>query len=89
MKSGDIVKIFAPIAGYDKYHFCVAIPENGNAGSFLFLNSDPNFKDCLSVDCAKIPFLPVSETGKTAISFSIMMRYNDDKLRIYKSLTQN
>ena len=85
MKIGDIVKIFAPVAGYEKYHFCVCIPENGNAGCFLFLNSDPTYKDCLAVDCNRIPCLPVSKTGKTAISFSLLMRYNEEKLRLYSA----
>ena len=83
MKVGDIVRIFAPTAGKKKYHFCVCIPENEIAGCFLFLNSDPNFRDCLSFDCERIPFLPVSQTGKTAISFSIMLRHSDEKLKLF------
>lgn len=85
MKIGDVVKIFAPTTGYNKYHFCVCVPEDGDAGCFLFLNSNPNFRDCLAVDCARIAFLPASQTGVTAISFSIMMRYNKEKLQLFKA----
>ncbi len=85
MKAGDIVRILAPIAGYKKYHFCICLPQNGISGKFLFLNSDPSYKDCLNIDCSKISFLPPSETGFTSISFSIFARYTDEKLNLYEA----
>jgi hypothetical protein len=83
MKPGDVVRIYAPVAGYKKFHFCVCLPTDGAAGKFLYLNSDPEYKDCLVIDCKRIPFLPQSETGVTAISFSVFARYTDEKLQIY------
>lgn len=85
MKAGDVVSIFAPIAGYKKYHFCVCIPDAGSAGRFLYLNSDPSHKDCLNIDCSRIAFLPPSETGQTSISFSLLARYTAEKLELYEA----
>ncbi|WP_298822835.1 hypothetical protein [uncultured Roseibium sp.] len=85
MKVGDIVKMYAPVAGYKKYHFCVCLPEDEVAGRFLFLNSDPSYRDCLSIDCARIPDIPASDTGVTAISFSLLPRYNQAKLNVYQA----
>lgn len=85
MNPGDVVRIYAPVAGYKKFHFCVCIPGDGAAGRFLYLNSDPNNKDCLVIDCNRIPFLPASETGVTAISFSIAARYTAEKLDLYEA----
>lgn len=79
MKTGDIVMIYAPVAGKPKYHVCVLIPEGERAGRFLFLNSDPAYRDCLEINCARIPFLPPSRTGKTAISFSLLVRLHAGK----------
>ncbi|TAX95686.1 hypothetical protein [Rhizobium leguminosarum] len=83
MKPGDVVRIYAPVAGYKKYHFCICLPGDNAAGRFLYLNSDPNHKDCLNIECKRIPFLPASETGYTAISFSIAARYTAEKLELY------
>jgi hypothetical protein len=85
MNPGDVVRIYAPVAGYKKYHFCVCLPADGAAGRFLYLNSDPNNKDCLIIDCPRIPFLPESETGVTAISFSMAARYTAEKLDLYEA----
>lgn len=83
MKVGDIVKIFAPVAGYKKYHFCICLPSDAHSSRFLYLNSDPSFKDCLSISCDRIPMIPASETGVTAISFSVLARYSAAKLELY------
>ncbi|NEI75524.1 hypothetical protein [Rhizobium ruizarguesonis] len=85
MNPGDVVRIFAPVAGKKKYHFCICLPAEGVAGKFLYLNSDPNHKDCLSIDCRRIPFIPESETGFTAISFSLTPRYTAEKLELYEA----
>lgn len=85
MNPGDVVRVYAPVAGYKKFHFCVCIPADGAAGRFLYLNSDPNNKDCLVIDCNRIPFLPASDTGVTAISFSIAARYTAEKLDLYEA----
>ena len=82
---GDILSIFCPIAGYDKYHVCVYVGLDGDAHKFLFLNSDPNFSDTLAVPCAEIPCLPESDTGYSVFSFSILPRYNDRQLLLYKA----
>jgi hypothetical protein len=82
---GDIVQIFAPQAGRDKYHLCVSVGKDGAAHQFLYLNSDPTFEQTFVCDCAKIPCLPESKTGKTAISFAMLPRYNDNQLKLFKA----
>lgn len=85
MKPGDIVEIFAPIAGYRKYHLCLILKTDGSAHEFLFLNSDPNYKDCCVVDHRDVPCLPASPTGKTAFSFSMVPRYTTAQLKRYRA----
>lgn len=80
---GEIVEIFAPTVGYVKYHLCIAAGEGG-AHQFLFLNSDPGFDGTYVVDCARVPCLPASPTGKTAFSLNMVPRYNDKQLQLYK-----
>lgn len=85
MNVGDIVRIYSPVAGYDKYHLCIEVGASGAASVFLFLNSDGYFADCYCVPCAALPFLPPSKTGQTAFSFANLPRYNDNQLRIYSA----
>jgi hypothetical protein len=85
MKPGDIVEIFAPIAGYRKYHLCLILNTSGTAHEFLFLNSDPGFRDCFVVDDREVPCLPPSPTGKTAFSFSMVPRYTAAQLSRYRA----
>ena len=82
---GDIVKVFAPQAGHEKYHICIVIGVDGGAFQFLYLNSDPTFEDTFVCDCTKIPCLPVSKSGKTAVSFALLPRYNERQLRLFKA----
>jgi hypothetical protein len=84
---GDILSIFCPMTGYDKYHVCVYVGMDGDAHKFLFLNSDPNYSDTLAVPCEEIPCLPVSETGVSVFSFSMLPRYTDHQLVLYKAKT--
>ncbi len=71
---GDIVAIYAPIAGYIKYHLCIGSRE-GAAMQLLFLNSNPDHMGNYVVPCERVPRLEPSETGKTAFSFTTIPRY--------------
>ncbi len=83
---GDIVKIFAPVAGHDKYHLCVLVGIDGAAHQFLFLNSEAaGFAGCYEVSCARVPCLPPSDTGKTVFSFTMVPRYTDAQLKLHKA----
>src|SRR5689334_22931410 len=82
---GDIVEIFSPMSGYKKYHLCIADGSDGSAAQFLFLNSDPRFAGTYVVDCARVPCLPPSQSGKTAFSFNIVPRYSARQLALYKA----
>ncbi|WP_419900252.1 hypothetical protein [Roseomonas sp. USHLN139] len=82
---GDIVRIFAPTAGYKKYHLCIKIADDAGVARFMYLNSDPNFGDTLALPCGRVPCLPVSETGFTAFSFSMLPGYSQRQLELYKA----
>ena len=74
---GDIVQIFSPQAGHNKYHLCIFVCTDDAASQFVYLNSSPDFEQTYVVDCARVPCLPASGTGKTAFSFALLPRYND------------
>ncbi len=82
---GDVVSIFAPTVGYDKYHLCIKIGEDGGAHQFLFMNSEERFDSEYSVNCRRVPCLPPSRTGKTVFSFTMVPKYNDKQLKIYRA----
>lgn len=82
---GDIVRVFAPQAGHDKYHLCILVGVGGAASQFVYLNSSPDFEQTYVVDCDRVPCLPKSDTGKTAFSFALLPRYNDRQLALYKA----
>jgi hypothetical protein len=82
---GDIVKIFAPQAGHNKYHLCICVGDGQRASKFLYLNSDPRFDHTYTVDCDRVPCLPPSDTGKTVVSFAIIVRYSERQLGLYKA----
>jgi hypothetical protein len=82
---GDIVQIYAPVAGHIKYHLCIAVGTDGAATQFLFLNSDPDRMGSYVVPCERVPCLEPSKTGKTAFSFTMIPRYSDGQMRLYKA----
>lgn len=82
---GDIIQIFSPIAGYNKYHLCISVGTDGAASKFLFLNSDPSFQGTYAIKCDKVPCIPASDTGFTAFSFNLLVRYNNHQLGIFKA----
>jgi hypothetical protein len=82
---GDIIKFLSPTAGKEKYHLCVQVGIEGAASQFLFLNSDPTFAHTFVVECARVPCLPVSQTGKTAFSLAMIPRLNDRQLGVFRA----
>jgi len=82
---GDIVRIYAPMAGHTKYHLCISVGSNGGTSQFLFLNSNPEYESSFPVPCARVPCIQPSDTGVTVFSFSILPRYTYDQLRFYNA----
>ncbi len=82
---GDIVRIFAPGAGYEKYHLCIKLVDDDGAARFMFLNSNPNYNDTYAVTCDRVPCLPPSDTGYTAFSFNMLPIYNERQLGLYRA----
>jgi hypothetical protein len=80
MQPGTVVRIFAAIAGYQKYHLCLSVADDNAAAKFLFINSDPRFDDTLAVDNDRVPCIPPNDTGKSCFSFSMVPRYSAHQL---------
>lgn len=77
---GDVVRFFSPTASKEKFHLCLGQSEQGPVFVFLHLNSRSGFKgDCI-LDDGAIPGLPKSPTGETVVSFSNLVRMNEERL---------
>lgn len=85
MKPGDVVSIYAGSVGYRKYHLCLMLADDKNAARFLFINSDSRFADTFVVPNARVSCIPENETGETCFSFSMIPRYNDKQLELFKA----
>jgi hypothetical protein len=83
---GDIVWIISPTAGKGKYHLCISAQNEDKVSKYIFLNSNPGFQHTYVVDCARIPCIPASETGKTAFSFTMLPQYTEKQLSLYKAV---
>ena len=71
--------VLAPTVGYRKYHICLGVNEQGTY-LFLFLNSENGYQgDCI-FPCSEFPTLPLSKTGKSVVSFSMLPRFTGEKL---------
>jgi hypothetical protein len=79
---GDVVRLYSTIAGKEKFHLCLGRTDNGTIFAFLFLNSGTGFKDDCVLDDGQIPGLPKSPTGKTIVSFSMLVRISEEKLPV-------
>lgn len=81
MQPGSIVRIFAPIAGKEKYHLCLSLPgDDGSAARLLFLNSEAKFSDHYVVENARVPCIPPSRTGNSCFCFTMIVRINSLRL---------
>lgn len=77
---GDVVRFFSPIASKEKYHLCLGNAEQFPHFVFLHINSSSGFRgDCILED-GQIPGLPKSPTGKTVVSFSLVVTMGADRL---------
>lgn len=82
---GDILRIYVPSIGKKKYHLCVCVGAGTAAHRFLFLNSEEYFDGTYVVDCARVPCLPPSDTGKTVVSLNDIPRYSDRQLNAFQA----
>ena len=77
---GDVIRFHSTIAGKEKFHLCLGRTEHETIFAFLFLNSGSGYKGDCVLDDGQIPGLPKSPTGKSVVSFSLLVRVRDDKL---------
>lgn len=80
---GDVVRFHSTTAGKEKFHLCLGRTETETVFAFLFLNSGSGFRgDCI-LDDGQIPSLPKSPTGKSIVSFSMLVRVREDRLPLF------
>lgn len=76
---GDIVLFESAVAGKMKFHLCICVGDDG-LQSFIFLNSEGGFRDQFEIDCARIPGMNPSATGRTVFDCPTIHRKSDAKL---------
>ena len=85
---GDIVQIYCPSAGKDKYFICISEIDGEIAAQFLFISSGKSGityqSDCVFPD-TDFPCLPNSPTGKSIVSLSAFRKCNAEQLKVYKA----
>ena len=69
--AGDVIDFYSSVAVKHKFHLCL-----GFGGTFLFINTPKpkQFLGDLIVDCAEIPCLRPTPSGKSVISCSMVIR---------------
>ena len=82
---GDVVRFLSPSAGKTKYHLCVCSSVDDGRYQFLFINSKPGYPDELVYDDGVIGSLPKSATGKTVISFGMLVRMSEKQLSLFRA----
>ena len=80
---GGIYEFYSAQAGYPKYHLCVRELSGVESACFLFLNSNPGYRDSLVLADTEIPGLRPSPTGFTVIGCSMVLRANARQLHIF------
>lgn len=75
-QAGEIVHFLSLTAGKPKWHLCV------QTSCFLFLNSPKHqiYAGELVVDCAALPGVPPTPSGKSVISCTPIVRMSDRQL---------
>lgn len=84
-EAGDVVWFNSPIAGKGKYHVCLGKDSKGIRFAFLHVNSDAGYQSDLILQDGQIPGLPVSRTGQSVVSFSLVVRMGEEKLKLFKA----
>ena len=77
---GDIVRFYSPTAGKEKFHLCLGQRGGVPVFAFLHLNSGAGYRGDLPLDDGLAPGLPPSPTGKTVVSFSIVVQISAERL---------
>lgn len=86
LRPGDIVKIYAPQAGYPKYHLCLCTLSADGAAQFIFMNSKVSgYEGDFAVPNEEVPCLAPSDTGFTVFSLSQIPRYNAHQMELYEA----
>lgn len=74
---GEVVRFRSYVAGKTKYHLCISI-----RGAFLFVNSpkEKTYAGDFIVSCTEFPFLEPTESGKSVISCSLLVKMTEAEL---------
>lgn len=78
---GEIVLFESAVAGKMKFHLCICVSAETDLHSFIFLNSEGGFRDQFEIDCARIPDMQESRTGKTVFDCPTIHRKTGEQLK--------
>jgi hypothetical protein len=84
-KAGEVVRFFSPTAGKPKFHLCLGTRGSVPVFAFLHLNSGTGYRGDYVLDDGLIPGLPHSPTGKTVVSFSIVVQISAQNLTNFRA----
>lgn len=82
---GDVIEMFAPQAGYEKYFLCVCGSNANGVLRFFYINSGDGYEGDFSYNDTELPYLPASPTGKSVISTSYLLIYSEKELKLYRA----
>lgn len=84
---GDIVQIYAPSAGYPKYHICLSGCTADQAAKFLYINSETTgaFVDDRVFPNSSFPCIPPSPSGTSVVSCSAIVPVNRRQLGLFNA----
>lgn len=80
-EAGDVVRFHSPTAGKEKFHLCLGTIGGDPVFAFLHLNSGSGYRGDCALDDGQVPGLPRSPTGQTVVSFSVVVRMGEDRLK--------
>ena len=80
--AGDVIAFESIEAGKRKYHLCISLD-----GHYVFLNSPKVlvYAGDYVVPCTEIPGVPVTPSGKSIISCTLVMQKSDADLKAAKA----
>lgn len=88
LRTGDIVELDNVELNKKKYYLCLhgCIPPK--TAKFLYLNSEDEFRDNYAFTNAQVPCLPISKTGLTVVSASIIVQFTAAELISQKAFSR-
>lgn len=80
-EAGDVVRFYSPTAGKEKFHLCLGCKDGDPVFAFLHLNSKSGYRGDYVLEDGQIRGLPRSPTDQTVVSFSVIVRMGEPRLK--------